>query len=65
MDALFKPDQRQKIQARLKAKGFLAANAPAAFGTETRGAIRQYQASIGAQPTGYLTPPQFLQLIGE
>ena len=65
MDSLLRPDQREKIQTKLKARGFLAADAPSQFDTQTRDAIRSYQISTGAEPTGYLTPPQFLKLITE
>jgi hypothetical protein len=59
------PDQHKDIQIALARKGFLqnrvrgyGANADGQFGPNTRAAIKDFQRSIGAQATGYLSNEQ-------
>lgn len=50
--------QMRAIQQGLAARGHYTGAIDALFGPGTRNAIRAYQADIGAQATGYLTPEQ-------
>ena len=64
------PEEHIEIQQALIVKGWLSnrvqkyrANADGQFGPNTRAAIRDYQQSVGATPTGFLSPPQRLALL--
>ena len=64
------PDEHIDIQAALARKGFLqnrvrsyGANADGQFGPNTRSAIKDFQRSIGAQATGFLSSEQRIALI--
>jgi peptidoglycan hydrolase-like protein with peptidoglycan-binding domain len=64
------PDEHIEIQVALASKGFLqnrvrsyGANADGEFGPNTRSAIKDYQRSIGAQATGFLSNEQRITLI--
>jgi peptidoglycan hydrolase-like protein with peptidoglycan-binding domain len=63
------PDEHVDIQVALAGKGFLqnrvrgyGANADGQFGPNTRSAIKDFQRSIGAQATGFLSNEQRLAL---
>lgn len=53
------------IQQALNAFGHNAGKADGVFGPQTQSAIRNYQASIGDEPTGQLTAPQRAQLLAD
>ena len=55
---------RAMIQARLIGLGFLVGEPDGAFGMASRRAIRSYQESVGARPTGVLTRTQISALLG-
>ena len=64
------PEEHIEIQQALIVKGWLRnrvqkyrANADGQFGPNTRAAIRDYQQSVGATPTGFLSAPQRLALL--
>jgi len=64
------PEEHIEIQQALIVKGLLSnrvqkyrANADGQFGPNTRAAIRDYQQSIGAMPTGFLSAQQRLALL--
>jgi hypothetical protein len=58
------PEQRADLQRALAEKGFLRANQDnldlfdGEFGSNTRNAIKQFQRSVGAAPTGFLSADQ-------
>jgi DNA repair exonuclease SbcCD ATPase subunit len=58
-------ERKALILARLKEQGFLGGEAACAFGPDVRSAIAKFQASIGAGPTGYLTPVELGNLLAE
>lgn len=64
VEALFGRAQKKRIQAELKKRDLYVGPIDAVFGVLTRKAITDYQASIGATATGYLTPSQLQALIG-
>ena len=64
------PEEHIEIQVALARKGFLqnrnrsyGANADGQFGPNTRTAIKDFQLSIGAQPSGFLSNEQRLALL--
>lgn len=57
--------QRRRIQAGLGVLGLYSGRVDGNFGAETRAAVRRYQASAGAEPTGRLTPSQIAALLGQ
>jgi hypothetical protein len=68
-EANLSPDEHVDIQVALARKGFLqnrlkgyGANADGQFGPNTRSAIKEFQRSIGAQATGFLSNEQRLAL---
>jgi hypothetical protein len=63
VEALLGRSQRKQVQARLRQLGFYKGGVDAIFGELTRQAITDYQKSIGASPTGYMTPQQFQKLV--
>lgn len=63
VEALLGRSQRKQVQARLQQLGFYKGGIDAIFGELTRAAIGEYQKSIGAKPTGYMTPQQFQALV--
>jgi len=58
------PERRAQIQASLVDLGFLRGDPDGEFGADTRAAIKTYQASTGAPPTGFLSDPQLAALAG-
>lgn len=63
VEALLGRSQRKQVQVRLQQLGFYKGGIDAIFGELTRAAINEYQKSIGAKPTGYMTPQQFQALV--
>ncbi len=61
LDLLF--DDRQEIQNRLTLLGFDTRGADGIFGPGTRAALRDWQDSIGTEPTGFLDGTQRDELI--
>lgn len=62
-DASLPVETRQEIQRSLRQLGFYAGGIDGRFGEQTRAAIRDYQRSIGARPTGVLTAQETAQLL--
>lgn len=48
-------EQRAEVEGRLKALGYLKGQADAVITTESRSAIRRYQADIGAPSSGFVS----------
>lgn len=65
VEALFGRSKRKEIQFLLRKKGLYEGQVDAIFGPLTRVAIKDFQKSLGADETGYLTPQQLQRLIGE
>lgn len=62
VEALLGRSQRKQVQAKLRQLGYYKGGIDAIFGELTREAISEYQRSISANATGYLTPQQFQAL---
>lgn len=62
VEALFGRSKRLQIQAALRGRKLYIGPVDAIFGSLTRQAIKDYQKSIGAESTGYLTPQQMQSL---
>lgn len=62
VEALFGRSKRLQIQAALRERKLYIGPVDAIFGSLTRQAIKDYQKSIGAETTGYLTPQQMQSL---
>ncbi len=62
VEALFGRSKRLQIQAALRERRLYLGPVDAIFGTMTRQAIKDYQKSVGAETTGYLTPQQMQSL---
>ena len=58
-------ERKALILTRLKEQGFLDGEAACALGPDVRSAIAKFQASIGAGPTGYLTPVELGNLLAD
>jgi hypothetical protein len=56
--------QRRRLQAALGVLGHYNGRVDGVLGAESRAAIRRYQSSAGAEPTGRLTAPQIGALLG-
>lgn len=56
-------EQKMLIQQSLATMGFYGGAIDGSYGRGTRNAIRSYQSSIGANPTGYLTTQQIETLL--
>jgi peptidoglycan hydrolase-like protein with peptidoglycan-binding domain len=56
--------QRRRLQAALGVLGHYNGRVDGVFGAESRAAIRRYQSSAGAEPTGRLTAQQIGALLG-
>lgn len=63
VEALLGRSQRKQVQAKLRQLGYYKGGIDAIFGELTRAAIKDYQRSIDASASGYLTPQQFQTLI--
>ena len=55
--------ERRQVQMALATMGYYAGRIDAAFGAETRAAIRRYQFEIKAELTGRLTGEQATRLV--
>ncbi len=62
VEALFGRSKRLQIQAALRERKLYIGPVDAIFGSLTRQAIKDYQKSIGAEASGYLTPQQMQSL---
>lgn len=62
VEALLGRAQRRQVQSRLRELGFYTGSIDAVFGDLTRQAIKDYQRSVNATMTGYLTPQQIQEL---
>ena len=70
VESKLSPEEHIEIQAALIQKGFLrnrfrdyGANADGQFGPNTRSAIKDFQRSIGARETGFLSDKQRVELV--
>src|SRR5262249_37095570 len=70
VESKLSPEEHIEIQVALARKGFLqnrvryyGTNADGQFGPNTRAAIKEFQRSVGAQATGYLSGEQRLALV--
>lgn len=62
-DVALTTDQKRIVQEGLQAEGFYNGDIDGVFGSGTRGAIRDYQSSLGVKRTGYLTDEQTADLM--
>ncbi|MCH9807380.1 MAG: peptidoglycan-binding protein [Alphaproteobacteria bacterium] len=63
VEALLGRSKKKQLQRRMKKLGFYKGPIDAIFGDLTRQGIRDYQADLGEEPTGYLTPSQIQSLV--
>lgn len=55
-------ERHAEIQMQLRERGFFSGQATGEFGTATRDAIRRFQLTLNAAPTGFLSTPQINSL---
>jgi Putative peptidoglycan binding domain/Caspase domain len=63
VEALLGRSKKKELQKQLQSLGYYKGPIDAIFGVLTRQAIRDYQARLGDEVTGYLTPKQIQSLV--